>query len=162
MVIPNKDIYGYMNKRLFADGYNEMDLEGKKRAINKHLKEFLIERINMTMGSNEKIARELANWDAGDLLKVLDSLTAEEDKEKVVEPVIHCFIMLLGGLQSREIVWESYPAYSEKFPTIVIDENGVIDKFVTKADTNIGEFFGPIFDDFFASIKTKNGNKELK
>ena len=30
MVIPNKDIYGYMNKKLFADGYNEMDLEGRK------------------------------------------------------------------------------------------------------------------------------------
>ena len=98
---------------------------------------------------------ELPNFPFGEVI-------AEEDKEKVVEPVINSFRMLLSGLQSREIVWESYPADSDKFPTIVIDENGVIDKFVTKADTNIGEFFGPIFDDFFASIKTKNGNKELK
>lgn len=162
MVIPNKDIYGYMNKKLFADGYNEMDLEGKKRAIDKHLKEFLIERINMTIGSNEKVAGELANWDAGDLLKVLDSLTAEEDKDKVVEPVIHIFRMLLSGMQFHEIVWESYPADSDKFPTLVIDENGIIDKFITKEDTNLGEFFGPVFDDFFASIKNKSVNKEIK
>lgn len=162
MVIPNKDIYGYMNRNLISDGYNEMDLDNKKRAIEKHLKAFLAERISMTMDGNEKITNEIAGWDVSDLLKTLDCLTTKDDKDKVVEPVIHIFRMLLSGMQFHEIVWESYPADSDKFPTLVIDENGIIDKFITKEDTNLGEFFGPIFDDFFASIKNKSVNKELK
>ena len=158
-----KDIYPIIDIQLMKEDYWDLDVENKKRVIDKSLKQYIIFKIN-EINSNAlcETNKELSTIE---LFELLSSLIPKEEHFDTIRHFTHYILQICSNLQGWSILWwgEEDDELVEN-PLVEFDIDGKWNKLVTDDRTDLVKTFKftyHVFMNEFMVIK-KDEIKRLK
>ena len=158
-----KDIYPIIDIQLMKEDYWSLDIEDKKKLIDKTLKEYIIFKIN-EINSNV-LCETNKDMNTVELFELLSSLIPKEEHFETIRHFTHYILQISSNLQGWSIIWwgEEKEELVEN-PLVEFDIDGKWNKLVTDDRTDLVKAFKfayHIFMNEFMVIK-KDSIKRLQ
>ena len=152
-----RDIYNKIDIQLMEEDYWNLDIEDRKRLIDKFLKQYIILKIN-EINSNAlcETNKELSTIE---LFELLSSLIPKEEHFDTIRHFTHYILGICDNLQGWSVMW--WGEENEELianPLVEFDINGRWDKLVTDDRTDLVKTFKfvyYVFQNEFMLIKDK-------
>lgn len=158
-----RDIYNKIDIQLMEEDYWNLDIEDRKRLIDKFLKQYIILKINeINFNALCETNKELSTIE---LFELLSSLIPKEEHFETIRHFTHYILQISSNLQGWSIIWwgEEDDELVEN-PLVEFDIDGKWNKLVTDDRTDLVKIFKfayHIFMNEFMVIK-KDEIKRLK
>ncbi len=158
-----RDIYNKIDIQLMEEDYWNLDIEDRKRLIDKFLKQYIILKINeINFNALCETNKELSTIE---LFELLSSLIPKEEHFETIRHFTHYILQISSNLQGWSIIWwgEEDDELVEN-PLVEFDIDGKWNKLVTDNRTDLVKTFKfayHIFMNEFMIIK-KDEIKRLK
>lgn len=135
-----KDIYPLIDIQLMKEDYWDLDVENKKRVIDKSLKQYIIFKINEINSS--ALSDENKEMNTIELFELLSSLIPKEEHFETIRHFTHYILQISSNLQGWSIIWwgEEKEELVEN-PLVEFDIDGKWNKLVTDDRTDLVKTF---------------------
>ena len=117
------DIYGFMNRYLLDNNYNELNINLKKELIERGLKEYTISKINAFCKDGYLSIDD--NMSLSDLIAILAGFIPKEQHFNTIRHYTHAILNIAGNLQGFSITWISDVNDPIEEPIAKFNENGL-------------------------------------
>ena len=142
-----RDIYSKIDIQLMKEDYWSLDIEDKKKLIDKTLKQYIIFKIN-EINSNA-LCEKNKEFSTIELFEVLSSLIPKEEHFETIRHFIHYILQICSNLQGWTIIWwgEENDELVEN-PLVEFDIDGKWNKLVTDNRTDLVKTFKFVYHIF--------------
>lgn len=100
------DIYYKIDREIVANGWHEVDNEGKKILVDNALKKFMSAKITEFDSTKRLQTEDQPDITVNDLVEILGETIPEEDHFETMRHLTHYVLAVASGLQGWSIVWE--------------------------------------------------------
>ena len=156
------DIYFEIDSHILVQGFWKVDIEDKKRLIDKELKRYIILKIQQ-LGNKMICNTDYQEMNVPDLFRVLAELIPKEDHFDTIRHFTHYILNVAGNLQGWSITWyvEDDELLIEK-PLIEFDEENRWTELKTHNQTNYIVAFLATYSAFQNYFMCKDKTKSLQ
>ena len=157
------DIYYIMDSYIIQNGFNRINLEGKKQLLENSLKKYISNKIATIDKTKIIRGEDLEKVSVNDLVDILGELIPEEEHADTLSHLTHYVLGVAGTMQGYSITWwsEEEPSFIE-CPLIEFTEKGEWDTLKTHRNTSYVKTFSLAYDVFKNTFMSKTkDNKQL-
>lgn len=149
------DIYYAVDHNLIESDYYGKDIDGKKKLIDKCLKEYAISKILEINSQKENMNYD--NLSLNELIEILSNLIPKEKHFDTIRHFTHYILNVAGNLQNFGIIWmvEEKEELIQK-PEANFNIEGKWENLITHENTSYLEVFNHVYHIFQNEFMLKN------